>query len=41
MLKVEVIHHVVLDSCDAIYVDNDVVIVEEVEGVDDVVKFIV
>ena len=41
MLEVKVVHHFILDSCNAIHVNNDVMVVEEVKGSDDVVEFIV
>jgi hypothetical protein len=31
VLEVEVVHHFVLDSCDAVCVDDDVMVIEEVE----------
>ena len=41
MSEVKIVHCFVLDSSDAICVDNDVMVVEKVEGSDDVVKFVI
>ena len=41
VLEVEIVHCFVLNSCDSICVDDDVVIVEEVEGLDNIVQFII
>ena len=41
MLEVEVVHHFILDSCDAICVDDNVVVIEKVKGLGNIVEFIV
>ena len=41
VLKVEIMYHFVLDSCDAVHVDDDIVVVEEMEQVNNVIEFVV
>ena len=41
VLEVEVVHCFILDGCDAVHVDDDVVVVKKMKGSDNIVKFVV